>query len=283
MPLQACSSWVNRRGPSERSWTTSAVHFEPIRSDVAATAQELPSWTSIIRRSLIAAPVYSSVRIRLAVAGQLSLSFWGRARADDQYRHREDDRARDCREACALVGDSFPAPPASERQYGGHLQHERLRVTQRATTPDPRRKRPTEPVGLYDPAFEHESCGVAIVARLTGVPTHETVERAITALENLEHRGATGRRPADRRRRRDPDPDARRALPGDRRRRSAARPGSTASASASCRRTTPRAPPSSSSCSPTRSRRRANASSAGATSRSTWRTSATRPARSRRS
>ncbi len=68
-------------------------------------------------------------------------------------------------------------------------------MTQRATTPNPRRRRPTEPVGLYDPAFEHESCGVAIVARLNGVPTHETVERAITALENLEHRGATGADP----------------------------------------------------------------------------------------
>jgi glutamate synthase domain-containing protein 2/glutamate synthase domain-containing protein 1/glutamate synthase domain-containing protein 3 len=68
-------------------------------------------------------------------------------------------------------------------------------VTHRATTPNPRRKRPTEPVGLYDPAFEHESCGVAIVARLDGVPSHECVQRAITALENLEHRGATGADP----------------------------------------------------------------------------------------
>jgi glutamate synthase domain-containing protein 2/glutamate synthase domain-containing protein 1/glutamate synthase domain-containing protein 3 len=59
-------------------------------------------------------------------------------------------------------------------------------------TPDPRRARPTEPVGLYDPRFEHDSCGVAIVARLNGVPTHETLERALTALANLEHRGASG-------------------------------------------------------------------------------------------
>ncbi|HWB22716.1 MAG TPA: glutamate synthase large subunit [Gaiellaceae bacterium] len=59
-------------------------------------------------------------------------------------------------------------------------------------TPDPPRARPTEPVGLYDPRFEHDSCGVAIVARLNGVPTHETVQRAIRALENLEHRGASG-------------------------------------------------------------------------------------------
>ncbi|HET7046336.1 MAG TPA: glutamate synthase large subunit, partial [Gaiellaceae bacterium] len=47
-------------------------------------------------------------------------------------------------------------------------------------------------VGLYDPAYEHDACGVAFVARLNGVPAHETVARALTALENLEHRGAAG-------------------------------------------------------------------------------------------
>ena len=54
------------------------------------------------------------------------------------------------------------------------------------------RKRPTSPIGLYDPAFEHDACGVAFVARLQGGPTHETVRRALTALDNLEHRGAAG-------------------------------------------------------------------------------------------
>jgi glutamate synthase domain-containing protein 2/glutamate synthase domain-containing protein 1/glutamate synthase domain-containing protein 3 len=46
--------------------------------------------------------------------------------------------------------------------------------------------------GLYDPTFEHDACGVAFVARLDGVPSHETVERALVALANLEHRGAAG-------------------------------------------------------------------------------------------
>src|SRR3954452_5072663 len=45
---------------------------------------------------------------------------------------------------------------------------------------------------LYDPAYEHDACGVAFVARLDAVPTHETVRRALTALSNLEHRGASG-------------------------------------------------------------------------------------------
>ena len=39
---------------------------------------------------------------------------------------------------------------------------------------------------------EHDACGVAFVARLDGVPSHETVVRARTALANLEHRGAEG-------------------------------------------------------------------------------------------
>ena len=59
----------------------------------------------------------------------------------------------------------------------------------------PPRQRPTRPVGLYDPAYEHDACGVAFVARLSGEPSHETVRRAITALENLEHRGAAGADP----------------------------------------------------------------------------------------
>ncbi|HVA32174.1 MAG TPA: glutamate synthase large subunit [Gaiellaceae bacterium] len=46
--------------------------------------------------------------------------------------------------------------------------------------------------GLYDPAYEHDACGVAFVARLDAVPSHETVQRALTALSNLEHRGAQG-------------------------------------------------------------------------------------------
>ena len=55
--------------------------------------------------------------------------------------------------------------------------------------------RPTQPVGLYDPSYEHDACGVAFVARLDGKPTHETVQRAVVALENLEHRGAAGADP----------------------------------------------------------------------------------------
>jgi glutamate synthase domain-containing protein 2/glutamate synthase domain-containing protein 1/glutamate synthase domain-containing protein 3 len=54
---------------------------------------------------------------------------------------------------------------------------------------------PPQAVGLYDPRFEHDACGVGMVARLDNVPTHEVITRAITALENLEHRGASGADP----------------------------------------------------------------------------------------
>ncbi|MCW3020557.1 MAG: gltB, partial [Solirubrobacterales bacterium] len=54
---------------------------------------------------------------------------------------------------------------------------------------------PPKAVGLYDPRFEHDACGVGMVARLDNVPTHDVITRAITALENLEHRGATGADP----------------------------------------------------------------------------------------
>ncbi len=49
--------------------------------------------------------------------------------------------------------------------------------------------------GLYDPANEHDSCGIALVAKLWGDPTHAVVEKALHALENLEHRGAEGADP----------------------------------------------------------------------------------------
>ena len=46
--------------------------------------------------------------------------------------------------------------------------------------------------GLYDPRYEHDACGVAMVARLDNQPDHGVVDRALTALDNLEHRGAEG-------------------------------------------------------------------------------------------
>jgi len=60
---------------------------------------------------------------------------------------------------------------------------------QRPSHRPPRRPRP---FGLYDPAFEHDSCGVGFVARLDAKPTHQVVADAVGVLVNLEHRGAVG-------------------------------------------------------------------------------------------
>jgi glutamate synthase (NADPH/NADH) large chain len=46
--------------------------------------------------------------------------------------------------------------------------------------------------GLYAPDFEHDACGVAMVADLAGRRDHSIVRKAITALLRLEHRGARG-------------------------------------------------------------------------------------------
>ena len=46
--------------------------------------------------------------------------------------------------------------------------------------------------GLYDPANEHDACGMGFVATLDGTPRHSVVADAITVLKNLDHRGAVG-------------------------------------------------------------------------------------------
>jgi glutamate synthase domain-containing protein 2/glutamate synthase domain-containing protein 1/glutamate synthase domain-containing protein 3 len=56
-------------------------------------------------------------------------------------------------------------------------------------------QQPHKAVGLYDPTFEHDACGVGMVARLDNVPSHEVIVRSLRALENLEHRGASGADP----------------------------------------------------------------------------------------
>ncbi len=46
--------------------------------------------------------------------------------------------------------------------------------------------------GLYDPAYEHDACGVGFVATLDGIASHQIVEQGLEVLRNLDHRGATG-------------------------------------------------------------------------------------------
>ncbi|BBZ67545.1 glutamate synthase [Mycolicibacterium insubricum] len=54
---------------------------------------------------------------------------------------------------------------------------------------------PPSSVGLYNPAYEHDSCGVAMVVDMHGRRSRDIVDKAITALLNLEHRGAAGAEP----------------------------------------------------------------------------------------
>ena len=56
-------------------------------------------------------------------------------------------------------------------------------------------RQPQQADGLYDPRYEHDACGVAVVARLDNRPSHEVVRLGIEAVANLEHRGAAGADP----------------------------------------------------------------------------------------
>ena len=47
-------------------------------------------------------------------------------------------------------------------------------------------------MGLYDPQFEHDSCGVGFVAHIKGKKSHAIVKNALTMLEHMDHRGACG-------------------------------------------------------------------------------------------
>src|SRR5579862_4645243 len=46
--------------------------------------------------------------------------------------------------------------------------------------------------GLYDPQFEHDSCGVGFVVNMKGRKSHQLVSDALQILVNLDHRGACG-------------------------------------------------------------------------------------------
>ena len=49
--------------------------------------------------------------------------------------------------------------------------------------------------GLYDPANEHDACGVGFVANIKGVKSHQIIQQGLGILERLTHRGAVGADP----------------------------------------------------------------------------------------
>ena len=56
-------------------------------------------------------------------------------------------------------------------------------------------KKLPEKKGLYNPAFEHDSCGIGFVVNVKGTRSNAIIRQAITVLKNLEHRGACGCEP----------------------------------------------------------------------------------------
>ncbi len=50
-------------------------------------------------------------------------------------------------------------------------------------------------IGLYEPQYEHDNCGVGFVCNITGKKTHKIVSQGITVLNRLSHRGAVGADP----------------------------------------------------------------------------------------
>jgi len=46
--------------------------------------------------------------------------------------------------------------------------------------------------GLYDPAHEHDACGVGFVVNIRGVRSHDILQKGLQVLDNLTHRGACG-------------------------------------------------------------------------------------------
>src|SRR5512141_1125656 len=48
----------------------------------------------------------------------------------------------------------------------------------------------TEKQGLYDPAYEHDACGIGFVAHIHGVRSRDVVEKSLELLQNLSHRSA---------------------------------------------------------------------------------------------
>ncbi|MFR9504271.1 MAG: glutamate synthase large subunit [Rikenellaceae bacterium] len=49
--------------------------------------------------------------------------------------------------------------------------------------------------GLYDPRYEHDACGVGLLANIRGVKSHEIIEKGLQVLEHMVHRGAEGADP----------------------------------------------------------------------------------------
>lgn len=48
---------------------------------------------------------------------------------------------------------------------------------------------------MYSPEFERDACGMGFITQVDGRPSHELVEKALTMLQRMNHRGGTGAEP----------------------------------------------------------------------------------------
>src|SRR6478752_2339070 len=93
----------------------------------------------------------------------------------------------------------WPVPPtrhsSCRRPFEGHHRGPVRRTVE--MSPHSRTLFSAQPPdsGLYRREFEHDACGVALIATMRGSAGHDIVEHALTALRNLDHRGATGADP----------------------------------------------------------------------------------------
>ena len=88
---------------------------------------------------------------------------------------------------CEPIGQRRPVESAAWAGPGQWRDDERASVFSSSGLPAAQ--------GLYQPTREHDACGVAFVATLTRVGSHGVIAKALTALRNLEHRGASGCEP----------------------------------------------------------------------------------------
>ena len=66
---------------------------------------------------------------------------------------------------------------------------------EQSSVPSPSQHLPPIRQGLYDPANEHDACGLGFIAHIKGQKSHAIISQALQILKNLTHRGATGADP----------------------------------------------------------------------------------------
>src|SRR6201998_1422015 len=86
--------------------------------------------------------------------------------------------------APAVAQQSSPRIEPSERKPPPPTKSMRTRLNPNTGLP------PAQ--GLYDPAHEHDACGIGFVASIGGHKSHQIIRQGIHVLENLAHRGACG-------------------------------------------------------------------------------------------